>query len=447
MIGIVGLIASVGLGILMTFSPPPFRRSIEHVSNQLFPNELLSISQLIEARIRNKVSHDFYLSECKKYGLNKERAEMMLEVAHPLLTAREYQEAYWRGAISEAEFNKKLKEIGFTDEEIKAFKAIQKPIPSVSDVIMFAVREVYSPEAIRKFRLDEGYEEVFKVAQEDLKNLGMTKELLRKYWIAHWRLPSVEQGYEMLHRGVISMDELKLLLRMQDINPFWQDKLIKISYAPYTRVDVRRMHKLGVLSDKDLIKAYKDLGYDEEHARALARFTIEYNKRVIETEDDKEVSELKGLSKSRILNDFYRERITEKQARDLLKRMGLKDTVIDFYIESVKYEKLEEQIKDEIELIHKKYIMRAISDTEAQVRLNKLMLTQREIESLMQKWDFEREIRERKPTKADLTDWLMLGIINVDEFVNEMRVLGYDDKYIYYYIEELIKRLEQKKKK
>ena len=243
------------------------------------------------------------------------------------------------------------------------------------------------------------------------------------------------------------MDELKLLLKMQDINPFWQDKLIKISYAPYTRVDVRRMHKLGVLSDEQLVRAYMDLGYDREHAEALARFTIEYNKRVAETEDDKEVLELKGLSKSRILNDFYRERITEKQARDLLKRIGLKDTVIDFYIESVKYEKLEEQIKDEIELIHKKYVMRAIDDTEAQVRLNKLMLTQREIERLMSKWDFEREIRERKPTKSDLTDWLMLGIINVDEFVNEMRVLGYDDKYIYYYIQELIKRLEQKKKK
>jgi len=447
MIGIVGLIASVGLGLLMTFSPPPYRRAIEHFSNKLFPNELLSISHLIEARIRNKITHSFYLEECRKYGLDKFRAEKMLEVARPLLTAREYQEAFWRGAISEAEFNKKLRELGFADEEIKAFKAIQKPIPSVSDVITFAVREVYSPEAIKKFRLDEGYEEVYKVAQEDLKNLGMTKELLRKYWIAHWRLPSVEQGYEMLHRGVISMDELKLLLKMQDINPFWQDKLIKISYAPYTRVDVRRMHKLGVLSDEQLVRAYMDLGYDREHAEALARFTIEYNKRVAETEDDKEVLELKGLSKSRILNDFYRERITEKQARDLLKRIGLKDTVIDFYIESVKYEKLEEQIKDEIELIHKKYVMRAIDDTEAQVRLNKLMLTQREIERLMSKWDFEREIRERKPTKSDLTDWLMLGIINAEQFVEEMRTLGYDDKYIYYYIEELIKRLEQKKKK
>ena len=447
MIGIVGLIASVGLGLLMTFSPPPYRRAIEHFSNKLFPNELLSISHLIEARIRNKITHSFYLEECRKYGLDKFRAEKMLEVSRPLLTAREYQEAFWRGAISEAEFNKKLRELGFTDEEIKAFKAIQKPVPSVSDVIMFAVREVYSPEAIRKFRLDEGYEEVFKVAQEDLKNLGMTKDLLRKYWIAHWRLPSVEQGYEMLHRGVISMDELKLLLRMQDINPFWQDKLIKISYAPFTRVDVRRMHKLGVLSDKDLIKAYKDLGYDEEHARALAKFTIEYNKRVSETDEERELSELKGLTKSRVLNDFYRNRISEQQARDLLSKMNLNKTVVDFYIESVKYQKLEEQLEDEIELIHKKYVMRLINDTEAQVALNKLMLRQEEIERLMHKWDFEREIRERKPTKSDLTDWLMLGIINADEFVNEMRTLGYDDKYIYYYIEELIKRLEQKKKK
>ncbi|GAH79863.1 unnamed protein product, partial [marine sediment metagenome] len=70
---------------------------------------------------------------------------------------------------------------------------------------------------------------------------GLSKEWSERYWAAHWNLPSPQQGFEMLHRGVINVSELNMLLRALDVMPFWRDKLTAIAFRRLTRVDIRRM--------------------------------------------------------------------------------------------------------------------------------------------------------------------------------------------------------------
>ena len=79
----------------------------------------------------------------------------------------------------------------------------------------------------------------------------------------------------MLHRRIIDPDELKLLLRVRDIPSFWRERLVQLSYDPYTRVDVRRMYTAGVLSENEVFDTYLDLGYDEEHANNLTLWTLQ----------------------------------------------------------------------------------------------------------------------------------------------------------------------------
>ncbi|GAJ02949.1 unnamed protein product, partial [marine sediment metagenome] len=112
-----------------------------------------------------------------------------------------------------------------------------------------------------------------------------------RYWAAHWSLPSPQQGFEMLHRGVIGFDDLNMLLRALDVMPFWRDKLVEIAYRPLSRVDVRRMFKLGVLDVKGVRKAYTDIGYNPYNADLMTEFTIEYVK-----EAPKKISTTDALS-------------------------------------------------------------------------------------------------------------------------------------------------------
>ncbi|GAG78096.1 unnamed protein product, partial [marine sediment metagenome] len=86
--------------------------------------------------------------------------------------------------------------------------------------------------------------------------------------------PSPQQGFDMLHRGVISDDELNMLLRALDVMPFWRDKLTQIAFRPLTRVDVRRMYKQGVLTETEVYESYLIAGYNEQNAERMAEFTV-----------------------------------------------------------------------------------------------------------------------------------------------------------------------------
>jgi len=141
----------------------------------------------------------------------------------------------------------------------------------VQDLITMSVREVFSPDIAQKFGQFEDFPADFATYA---KQQGVSDEWAKRYWAAHWVLPSITMAFDMLHRGVIDQATINQLLRAQDIMPFWRDKITAISYNPYTRVDVRRMHKAGVLSEDEVLTAYKDLGYDDVKALKMTDFTL-----------------------------------------------------------------------------------------------------------------------------------------------------------------------------
>ncbi|GAH87738.1 unnamed protein product, partial [marine sediment metagenome] len=208
----------------------------------------------------------------------------------------------------------KLQILGYTDEDIEKLKTVAKFIPNAQDVIRFGVREVYSPALWGSPPPTEEFDGVWNLAQKDVEAIGMNEEAFKKYWIAHWILPSVMQGFEMRHRDIIKDADLDRLFKMLDILPEWREPLKKISYVPFTRVDVRRMHKIGTLSDEDIKRAYKDIGYDEEKATKMMEFTILYNadpEEADKTDIDREITEMRSLSKSDVLRN-YRLNIIDK---------------------------------------------------------------------------------------------------------------------------------------
>jgi hypothetical protein len=294
----------------------------------------------------------------------------------------------------------------------------------------------------------------------------------------------------MLHRGVISKEELTLLLRALDVMPFWREKLVQISYAPYTRVDVRRMYTLGILSEQDVFKAYKDLGYDDEKARNLTLFTTRYYSPEEETELDKYreagksvyiqaykrgiigVDDLKeylkqlrytdddiklmialadaeiAVTDSRedviplrskttgIATDCYkRGLITSEELTDILRLLRYTENEIAYYLTLSDYEVTSKVALTYLETVHERYVNRTIDRNEAIAQLGKLFVTGRALSGLFDIWDIEREARTRKPTEAQFRAMLKAGIITVKEYAEELRGLGYDDKYVDYLVQ------------
>ena len=147
-------------------------------------------------------------------------------------------------------------------------------LPPVTDIIRFQLREVF----LEGRREELVGDEARPVYDQAMKEWGFDKFWADSYWGAHWQLPSITQLNEMLFRGVISRETWGNYVRFNDFVPAQIDNLARISYSPFTRVDSRRMYRLGVLTDQELLQSYADVGYyadTEESADGSykARFT------------------------------------------------------------------------------------------------------------------------------------------------------------------------------
>jgi hypothetical protein len=161
-----------------------------------------------------------------------------------------------------------LRDQGWSDDRLLALRLVTQPFPNVQDIIRFAVREAYTPEIAEKFGQ---YEDLPNKAANDLIKVGLPWEEFIKFWAAHWDLPSAQQGFEMLHRGVIDEETLKLLLRALDVMPFWRDKLTDIAWELPTRIDIRRFWDMRTIDEARLRELYAARGY---HGKDLEDYVL-----------------------------------------------------------------------------------------------------------------------------------------------------------------------------
>jgi len=476
------IIASL-LNIGGFFMPPPFKRWTDYNLNYGIPNRKLDESALISLRRRGIISLGEYFKELQYLGYNPDRAEKMYQLSERLADISDLVNLYWRKEIdlktyqtrmeslgvsatlarellklreqrldpetvirawrrqiknieTNEDYFDDLRQQGWTEDRIDLLKKVTEYYPSPLDLIRFAVREVYTPDIVKKYGQLEDLPTKF---LQEAKKAGLPEEQAKNYWASHWVLPTPTQGFEMLHRDVINYDELKTLLRTLDIMPYWRDKLIKIAYTPYTRVDVRRMNKLGVLDREGVKRAYLDLGYDDEKAEKMTEFTIRYNEEPTtqeQTEEDKRREELRGLTRSVIINRYKQGSINDTQAREWLRDIGLSDEVIDFYIAQADYEIEEEKEKSYITQYHRMFVNGVIDYNKTSDLLDDLQIPARQKEYLLDLWDLERIGKSSLPSKSEIIRFLKKGIIDIDKFKELLSNLGYSLEYINYYLKD-----------
>ena len=327
---------------------------------------------------------------------------------------------YLRGVLSNEQMIVRMKELGYTVEKINEIKEAWPIIPGPSDLFHLVAKEAFEPDIIKHY----GYDEEFPVDQiKWLKMQGVSEEWARKYWYAHWETPSIQAGYEMLHRGFIDEKELDDLFRTIEIPPFWRDKLRAIAFMPFTRVDTRRMHKAGVLTTEELINAYMDVGYDLERATKMTEFTIQYN-----------ADSGKKLTKAQIINGFDEYLLTYAEAKTMLTMIKYTEDQADFMLVFTDYERTKKYNSTVEKTIKKQLLLSLISETQARDKLNELNLPGEKVKILLDQWTLDKYDNLKIPSKGDLNTFLDNKIIDDATYRDEMFRLGYSQKHIDWYV-------------
>ena len=305
-------------------------------------------------------------------------------------------------------------------------------IPPVGDLVLMGVREAFTPEIASRFGQYEGFPEPL---AEWAEKQGLSREWAERYWAAHWSLPSPQMGFEMLHRGVIGQEDLDLLLRALDIMPFWRDKLSAISYNPLTRVDVRRMHALGVLDRAGVKRAYLDVGYSDENAELLTVFTERLNA----PPPADEGSDLATVSRASIVSFYNTGSIERDEALLLLTDLGYTVEAAEMYLDKVDLDTELSERKAITDLLSGLAVSGVITHQEVQNELSSNGFTEPEIKVVLADITSAERDRTRLPSKTDLNKMLAAEIIDEVVYLDSLGRLGYSPTWSARYLALLTK--------
>jgi len=384
-----------------------------------YPDQLLPEGDLIGAVRRGVMSPAAAKLELRKHGFSIKNADTVIGFAYEYPPLDLLYSMHLRGDISDAEYERGIQSLGFYGDIAKAVKKLEFFIPPPQDLITMAVREVFNEQLARANGQFDDYPKDFgKYAAQQ----GISDEWAQRYWAAHWRLPSELMGFEMLHRGVIDDKKLDQLLVALDIMPGWREAIKAISYNVLTRVDVRRMHAMGVIDDQQTLKAYKDMGYNESDAELMVRFTKEYN----DGESVVDIDVASDLTRSTIMG-FYKDKIIDRTVSyGLLIQAGINAVAAELFLQDADLDEERRARKDQIDTVITKFEVGRTTLDQAADEMRGLGLSRDEENLQLLQLEKKAEAKNTLPSKQDLLAFVKAGLLNSDDFITVMEKLGYD---------------------
>lgn len=384
------------------------------------PNSML----MVQGGLMQDVSDEKLLEDISKSDIHPDYARTYLDAILTKPASEDIIAYELRQDSTLSDLERKLRQIGIHPAYAPIYRELAYQIPPIADIITMAVREAFTPSIAARFGQYEDFPSEF---EEWAAKKGLSKEWAMRYWAAHWNLPSPQQGFEMLHRGVIDSPTLEILLRAQDVMPFWRDKLIAIAYRPLTRVDVRRMYKEGVLDEGQVYESYLEQGYNEKNAERMAEFTVRQT-----------LSSLSKFTSSDIIKAFTQRMISQSDAMSLLRDIGIRNEDASYIVATAEYKRQWEFIDSQIAGIKNLYKKRVYDDSDARGKLAGLNLPSEQIEVLMQQWFYDVKAEPTATwTTAQTLSFLKKGLIEESRARRELMLNGYDEEHTDIYIRNL----------
>lgn len=424
----------------------PLLGLMQRQANSRFPVNIHDVQTLQRLRRLDTIGRLDYISDMGMLGFNSDRAEQLFTATESALPLDAVRALYLRGEIpSDADsgvplafqwdspgdnpktaitLETALAKLGYGFGASEAIEKVLWDIPGVNDLIRFAVREAFDDDYSTRYGTDNEFPPA--VAEWGAKQ-GLSRFWTERYWRSHWELPSIQLGFEMLHRRVIDKTELDDLLYALDIMPWWRDKLTKVSYSPFTRVDVRRMHNLGILDDDEVHSAYMDIGYDADRAESLLQFTKADN-----------ADTTRQASKADILRWYRVRMISRSDAETYLAETGFDADTAEYMLNYEDLRRVMEVREKEIGAVERQYKKRVLDAVQTRDTLYRLGLDTAEVNYYLTLWtpdvvgDSEATRapaapEPKTPTMAELRKMVTAELLTVEEWETEMLDRDYLD--------------------
>ena len=392
--------------------------------NSLFANERLEPTVLLRLRLWQIIGDPEFFVQMKRNGYNQEKSEALLLASATYLDDQSIIRYGWRNNQSVETIADELVAHGWIKPEAVKLVESSKYYPTPADLITWQAREVFEPDMVQRYGLDAEFDQLELGA---FHRAGMDDEQVRNFWRAHWEHPSWTVVQDMYHRGLMTRDQVYEWFRVVEVPPYWRDMMMQVSKTPYTRVDLRRMHKLGVLTDAQLKRGYMDIGYDDEKAKNLVDFTIKLNQESGEDPD-------RDLTRA-MLEKAYRVGIIGRdELIESLGVMGYDKDKSEFISALTDNDVSLDKAMDWLSLLRSQVSQGLVTPQVAEKKMQSLGLSDESVEHYSNLFVALAEQPTKGPTKAEVKAFLEGELITAKEATKMVMDMGYSEDLTALYI-------------
>lgn len=389
------------------------------VNADLHPS-LLAVEAFVRYLFLNPEKKDEVYGYLNDLGISDEQKAILIKANQTLPSLTELIVLRNRDHINDNEFNNALIKQGFNSFDSDQLQKLRHWYPSPQDLVMLAGRDQFEDDTIRTFNLLQDYPQELTEAGA---KAGFPEYWLKKFWGAHWRNPSINQAFEMIHRGVLTDTELDTFYDLDDISPFFRDKLKKIAFRVFNRVDIRRMLNTGQLNAQEVFEAYKEQGYDENKAQKLADFAVKLKE---DSERDLTRSQVESLYKFRL--------ITLRELVEYYEIIGYTANDSRWLGDLTASKEEEKRLQSYINRAEYQYKRNLIDRLDTIGLLAAEGMRGSRLNDLLDEWDNEAAIDKRLPRLDDVLGWKETGQINEAQLRNYLRRMNFSETDVAEYI-------------
>lgn len=408
---------------------PEITAQLTYIINTVVPSHLPTQAETDRAFLNGVFSESDWDCLTKLNGSFPEWRKRILRGERSKPNVHELMELYRRKRLTADGFDQRLRELGFTDEfERKHILSLAEIYPPFTDVIRMMVRDVADAKSVEKYQMDLGFEDKW---AEPLKYYGeaqgITEDVAKLYWRAHWHLPSPTALYEMVHRlrpGRVAkaqeatLDDVKKALELDDMLPFWIDRMVAISYRPITRIDVQRAYELGTFDETEVLERYQDMGYSKADSATL----VNYSRDLKQSRRNRKL----GLPTGNILKSRYvKYLIDADELRAQLIDLKFTEEEITNIIKWADRERRANTRKAAYQCMKARFLKGFIDAGGAQAGLVQAGFNPNDVGVIVSEWCTTLAVKPRYATAAQLCDWFGKGLLSEAEYSVALARLGY----------------------
>lgn len=429
----VGTAVGTGIGFGTATALSPFMDLATQQLNALIQGQVFDPTVLATLKIRGLITDDEYYDQFAKNGLTKTKADQFLAGSKHLQGIEDIIIRYRRTVIDRKAAIAEAKEIGIDEQVFDKMLRSSEYINTPQDLILFLVREIFNNKIRTQYEQDADFPEA---AYAEFSKIGISKELALNYWAAHWKLPSIEQGFEMMFRYrpedqkfweeeakeigldteqlTTTQEDMRNLLKTNDTMKFWREKTLGIAFRPLTLRMLQQQVRLRILDRPHTEYQYRKMGYSNRDAKNNTAFSFLYES----------------------LGDWIEmlkdSRITESEIRTEMNEWNVPQNIQDIIWTRKLEPATEAQVTKEKEIgvsyLKKGFQLGKISRDEVIQGLTLLKYAEKTSKFMIEIWALELEqvgTKAKQLSKAEQLKQFSLGIDNEDTTRENLRIMGY----------------------